>query len=174
MSWISRLLLLSLIASALVVPGHSEAQSVCEGLSTVLKAMRHDREELEYYTLPGATCERDNFSYHCDWSMPRRDSRTFTRRSEFDEWHRNAENELKKLAGAIRRCIHEKKIRYEWHYIERERDKGWITKYYVYTVPSVRPKFSIALCTFYGPGLTEGWLRLRVRMGRHTDAYRYS
>ena len=40
MKSISRLLLMLLVATTLAVPGESAAQTVCEGFSTVLNAMK--------------------------------------------------------------------------------------------------------------------------------------
>ena len=168
MKSISRLLFMLSVATALTVPGESAAQSVCEGLSTVLKELKSSRgrDNLEFYTLPGATCRVKGRTYICDWSMPKRDLDTITRVSELDEWERNSSKELKKLAGAFQQCIAQKKVPYNWNSFKKKRKNGWIRKYYIYTKPF--PRLSIVLCAF-SYSLTEGWLRLAVIYAHHNN-----
>ena len=168
MKLISCLPLVALVAIALAVPGGSAAQSVCEGLSTVLNEVRSSggRDRLEFYTLPGATCRVRGRTYICDWSMTRRDPDTATSVSELYEWERNSSKELKKLAGAFQQCIAQKKVPYEWNSFEKERKDRWIRKYYIYTKPF--PRVSVVLCAF-SYSLTEGTLRLAVIYAHHKN-----
>ena len=136
------------VASALAFPGESAAQTVCEGFSTVLKAMTRyrDRKKLEFYTLPGATCERRVSSYICIWSRPRPHASAGA--TAFRRWHARVLGEMKNLAGAFQRCIDQEQVPYEWNSIKRKKTQGYVTKYSVFT--ERRPKLSVVLCIRLG------------------------
>lgn len=141
---ICRLLPILLVATALAVPGESAARSVCDGFSTVLKAMkRHrDRKKLEFYSLPGATCQLSGDSYTCGWPKPRpHPSAGIT---AFRAWHGNVSREMKTLAGAFQQCIDQKQVPYKWDSFERHKTSKYLTKYYIFT--KRRPKMSVVLC----------------------------
>ena len=148
MKSISRLLLMLLVATALAVPGESAAQTVCEGFSTVLEAMKRyrDRKKLEFYTLPGATCKLSGSSYGCVWPKPRPPSSAGI--VAFREWHGKVLSEMKQLAGAFQQCIDQKQVPYEWDSFKRKESSGYIDGYYIYT--ERRPKMSVVLCIRLG------------------------
>ena len=173
MKSISSLLLILLVATALAVPGESAAQTVCEGFSTVLKAMKRsrDREKLEFYSLPGATCRLDSDSYICDWPRPRPPNSAGV--AAFRGWYRIVSNEMKTLAGAFQQCINQKKVPYKWDTFEKETRSGRIRSYYIYT--ERRPEISVVLCVRRSDRLlpenqehTGASLRLEVHKG-HKD-----
>lgn len=143
-----RLLLILLVAIALAVPGESAAQSVCDGFSTVLKAMKRyrDRKKLEFYSLPGATCELSGDSYICRWPKPRpHPSAGIT---AFRGWHGNVSREMKTLAGAFQQCIDQEQVPYEWDSFVRRKTSKYLTKYYIFR--ERRPKMSVVLCINLG------------------------
>ena len=168
-----RLLLIPLVATALAVPGDSAAQTVCKGFSTVLKAMKRyrDRKKLEFYTLPGATCELSGDTYSCVWSRPR--PHKSAGGAAFREWHGKVSSEMKKLAGAFQQCIDRKQVPYVWDSFERRKISNYLTKYYIFT--ERRPKMSVVLCIRIANFLlpesqwhTSAAISLSVHMG-HKD-----
>ena len=174
MKSLSRLLLILLVATTLAVPGESAAESVCEGFSNVLKAMKsyRDRKKLEFLDLPGATCELSSDSYSCIWSRPR--PHKSAGGAAYREWHGKVSSEMKKLAGAFQQCVDQKQVPYKWASFERHRGKsGNLRKYYIFT--KRYPKMSVVLCVNIGNFLlpenqwhTSAALKLLVHMG-HKD-----
>ena len=144
----SRLLLVLLVATAFAIPGESSAQSVCEGFSTVLNAMKRyrDRKNLEFYTLPGATCELSGGSFGCVWPRPRPHPSTGI--VAFREWHGKILGEMKKLAGAFQQCIDQEQVPHEWDSFERHEESDYVMAYYIYT--EGRPRMSVVLCIRLG------------------------
>ena len=145
---ISRLVPILLVATAIAVPSGSAAQTVCDGFSTVLKALKRyrDRKKLEFFSLPSATCELSGATYICRWPKPRpHPSAGIT---AFRGWHGNVSREMKTLAGAFQQCIDQKQVPYEWDSFERRKISNYLKKYYIFT--ERRPKMSVVLCINWG------------------------
>ena len=142
-----RTLFLSVVATGFAGSVQPAAQTVCEGFSTVLNAMNYPskRRQLEFYTLPGATCGLyERRTYFCEWSMSGPGLDSLTSRSQLDEWERNVSNEIKKLAGAFQRCINEGQVPYKWSYFDKTTGRGRIDGYYIDTAKF--PPISVELC----------------------------
>ena len=114
------------IAIAIAVPAVVSAQSICEGLTTILTA---DDDELEFYTVPGAICKYEFGDFGCVWEKP-------MPRGRAKEWlNTTITPEMKKLAGAIRQCIKQEAIPFEWGSFEEDRySAGYLRSYFVQRV----------------------------------------
>ena len=134
------------LAIALAAAGTASAQSICEGLSTILTSRSSD---LEFLTVPGAICERSGSSFKCIWPMtgPPEGARGRVLR----QWLNTAiVPEIKKLSGAIQQCIRNNSIPYDWdRFRKEESSSGRFLGYFVQRDYSAgRPK-TIGVCYEY-------------------------
>ena len=151
-----------LLTASSCLPSTAFAQSVCEGMTTILEALE-EREELEFFTLPGATCTSGYGQYMCDWPRPHHGGRGAPLR----KWLRGVIVDVKNLAGEIHKCIEQEALPHDWRSFRKDRlDSGETVGYYVYTKD--RPKMSIVVCVELGDTHEENSLRLVVHRG-HKD-----
>ena len=137
------------IAIAIAVPAVASAQSICEGLTTILTA---DDDELEFYTVPGAICKYDHVrnKFGCIWQKPRPHNTIDNK-----QWLRSVTPDMKKLAGAIQQCIKQEAIPFEWDSLEKQEtpNKGITFGYFVQRVDgrsSRRGLDTISVCVETG------------------------
>ena len=176
MKSIFNLPLVLMLATVLAVPNESAAQTVCQGFSTILKAMKQYRtkEKLEFYTLPGATCEISGDTYSCLWSRPR--PHKSAGGAAYRQWHEKVSGEMKRLAGEFQQCIDKKQIPYKWASFKKHKKNGLIRRYYILT--NRHPRMSVALCIRFADFLlpenqwhTSAALGLSVHSGHKEDCY---
>lgn len=116
-----------------ILPSVAFTQSLCEGLEEIVSAIDDDRyDELEFFSVPGATCKSDYQEFSCMWQKQgipaqQRDIDTtrphhlYPRSSPspmYKKWSNAIFIEVKKLASEINKCIKQS-------YIERETDIEW-------------------------------------------------
>ena len=151
-----------LLTALVAFPTVSWAQSVCDGLTTVLNAIDSwdgDEEMLQFFTLPRADCEYDGLGeYLCDWPRPHSGERG----APYRRWHDGVLRETKAFAGKILQCIREGKLPFEWESFETEEDADLVYGYYVYTKDNHRER-AIVLCPNLERDHSENSLRLVVR-----------
>ena len=135
------------IAIAIAVPAVASAQSICEGLTTILTA---DDDELEFYTVPGAICKYDGVGwtdrFGCIWQKPGPSGRG----KKMTDWlNTTIYPDMKKLAGAIQQCIKQDAIPFEWGSFEEERHDGILFRYFVQEDDNARELTTISVCFEY-------------------------
>ena len=125
---IKNLMLAVVVAFAL--PGAAKAQSVCEGLSTIVTAIKiSSTDELEFFTLPGAMCHLEfRKEFKCIWPKPHTG-----RGAAYRQWYASTSVEMKKFAGQIQQCIKTKAIPdYGWRSFKKDKfEDGTVVGYYV-------------------------------------------
>ena len=118
------------IAIAIAMPGAASAQSICEGLTTILTA---DYDELQFYTVPGAICRYESWNgFGCIWQKPE----PLRGKGKARDWlNTTIYPDMKKLAGAIQQCIKQEAIPFEWDSFEEEYySNGYLRSYFVQRV----------------------------------------
>ena len=132
------------LAVAIAAPGTASAQTICEGLTTILTA---SREELQFYTVPGAICKTSGLlgsDFGCIWQKPGRSGNGQT----FRQWvNSTIRPEMKKLAGAIQQCIKQKAIPFEWYSFEEDiTSAGFVRGYFVQKDTNSKRLKTIGVC----------------------------
>ena len=90
------------VVFTIAVPGVAAAQSLCEGLTTMLTG---DRDDLDLFMAPGATeCKRRRGMIACSWQ------KAFLPSNQTRKAKKMLMPDVKKLASAVKQCITQKKI----------------------------------------------------------------
>lgn len=109
MEWkMKRCRFLILAAFVATMPNMVYAQSICDTIFTIAKNVsqsykRSSQEYLELLTLPGATCNFEEYddSYTCYWSKPHNNASVSALRA----WSVNVEREAKIFTGRVKACL---------------------------------------------------------------------
>ncbi|MYD95042.1 MAG: hypothetical protein F4Y02_15435 [Chloroflexi bacterium] len=118
------------VAIAILMPGATLAQSICEGLTDILTMLEREDDGLQFYTVPGAMCEWDEMDeFACIWQQPGPGGRG----PVYLRWLQTTIHpDMKKLAGAIQQCIRQEAIPYKWGKFERDMlDRDIVDGYFV-------------------------------------------
>ncbi|MYD95041.1 MAG: hypothetical protein F4Y02_15430 [Chloroflexi bacterium] len=132
-----------ILFAGICVPGSVSAQSICEGLTDILTM---SRDQLEFYTVPGAICRASGRTFRCIWQKPEPGGHGKVLR----QWLQTTiYPDMKKLAGAIQQCIQQDAIPYEWRSFKKRRSSGgWLRSYFVQRKAGERPR-TISVCFEY-------------------------
>lgn len=157
----------ALLVVAFALPNVAVAQSICEGLTTILTA---SRDELEFHTVPGAICKISGSDFGCIWQKPGPSGRG----SALRQWvNTTIRPDMKKLTGAIQRCIKQEAIPYEWHSFRKDRtSRGFVKGYFAQRkdTNAGRPK-TIGVCFEYDNDEVGAGVVLTVRSAPKGKSY---